>query len=139
MKSKAIWILVIMMMLSAAAGCANTATGPEEKKDLVWDEEAMFGLKQPDGVIVDRLDEFSGCSYILKDMTEDEVAATIQQIKDLGFTENPVVTNISYLGHHEEDGKQSLYIVHYKNQFMDEVTISSFRNTLDDSEKPLFN
>jgi len=117
-------------MVFAVSGCKDSVSVSDENEELVWDEELMFGLKQPDGVIKDYTHEFSGHSYTLTDMTDDEVSATIQAIKDLGFTSNPKVTDISYLGYHTDRPNDSLAIIHYKNRFMDEVVISSFISSL---------
>jgi hypothetical protein len=127
--------MLVLLILFTASGCKDSPSAADESKALVWVEENMFGLKQPDGVITDHMQEFSGYSYVLADMTDDEVAATIQAIKDLGFTKNPDVTDISYLGYAEDNPYNSLYIIHYKNQFMDEVTISSFIGSLADGDR----
>lgn len=127
--------MLMFFILFAASGCKNLTSAADENKQLVWDEEYMFGLKQPDGVITGYTQEFSGHSYVLTDMTDDEVSATIQAIKDLGFTDNPTITDISYLGCHQDRPNDSLYIIHYKNQFMDEVTISSFISSLADGNR----
>ncbi len=122
--------MLSLCVLLAASGCKDSVSASDENGELVWNEDLMFGLKQPDGVIKDYIQEFSGHSYILTDMTDDEVSATIQAIKDLGFTDNPKVTDISYLGYHTDRPNDSLFIIHYKNQFMDEVVISSFISSL---------
>ncbi|NLO38198.1 MAG: hypothetical protein GX115_01815 [Ruminiclostridium sp.] len=127
--------MVFLLLLFAASGCSQNSASPAENTELVWDEEAMFGLKQPDGVIREHIQEFAGYSYILEDMTEDEVAATIQAIKDLGFIDNPKVTDISYLAYHKDHPTDSMIIIHYKNKFMDEVTISYFAGSLEEGNR----
>lgn len=138
----------VFLLLFLASGCkvkisGNDIPGVENKSaeygadysgplkgndELVWDEKAMFGLKQPDGVIKHHFVELTGHCYILTDMSEHEIKATIQAIKDLGFTYEVDEAEYRYSGYHEKYTGKNLSLSYSTDESgPDEVWITSFQ------------
>lgn len=105
-------------------------SGPLDGHDeLIWDEKAMFGLKQPNGVIRDHFVDLTGNCYILEEMSQDEIYATIQAIKDLGFTLDAFENDGGYSAYHEKytNRKLSLKLYYIKKRKNPEVWIDSYQ------------
>jgi len=73
---------------------------PEGQGELVWDEEAMFGLKFPSGEIVFHNVVGGAHFYTVEGLPYDQFKACIKEIKDLGFTQSVKEDEYMYEGYH---------------------------------------
>jgi len=70
----------------------------------------MYGLKFPGGTIKDHFDEIGLEMYVIHDITLDQIKACIQDMKDLGFTEDAEEGENYYMGSYSENKNITLSI-----------------------------
>lgn len=95
-------------------GTMSYTDRPAGDDELVWDEKAMFGLKYPGGVIKSHSVIAGIHFYTFEELSYDQFKTCIQEIKDMGFTQDVREDEYRYQGHHEEYTNRYIWIDYIK-------------------------